>query len=220
MSRNEKTLIKIVTILVFAAMFMLALTTGCSSKTKVERGDLPFYDAYPSMQGSYKPFTIKNIYNFSDAAAIVSFVDGPEYFVKDIYLEPGSGEEAIYLKDGVKPVDSYQLYTVKIIQLLDDHDSGLTVDEVIKIKCKTEDINNNPFHLHIKDNPEQKFVLILYASTYHADEGYYAYSPQMQYYEKDGSVFSATKIGDMDQYSGLSIDQFTKVLKQIERRND
>jgi hypothetical protein len=207
---------KIMAVTMILFMMELASLSGCSEKKIVERGDLPYYNVMNPIVFIQKP-SLERIYQYAGAAVLVSYVDGPRFFIKDIPLEPGSGEEAIFLKTGVKPTASRQEFTVKIMQVLDDSDYNLKVDDEIKIRCNADNMSYNPYNLLIGKNPEQKFVIALLKSTHEDDKDCYEYSDLMQYYEKDGAVFSASKEGDMDEYSGMTVDEFANVLKKIEK---
>jgi hypothetical protein len=207
---------KIGAVTMILIMMGLVMLAGCSAKKTVERGDLPYYNILDPMF-SYKTLSVERIYKYLGAAVLVSYVDGPRYFVKDILLEPGSGEEAVFLKTGVKPSESRQEYTVRIVQVLDDSGYDLKAGDEITITGNADKMSYNPYNLLIGQNTEQKFVIAIGKSKYEDREDCYAYSSLMEYYEKDGAVFSASKEGDMDQYSGMTVEAFANVLKKIEK---
>jgi hypothetical protein len=215
-NNKSKVCMRMLAVIVILVMTFAVFMSGCSTKKTVERGDLPYYGVMNPAYSMKTP-SVERIYKYAGAAVLVSFVDGPRYFVKDVELAPGSGEEAVYLKTGVKTTVGRQEYTVKIIQVLDDSGYDLKVDEDIKIRCGTTDMDYDPFSLYINQDPEQNFVIFLYKSSKAEEADCFYYTQLMQYYEKDGVVFAASQDGDIDQYSGMTIEEFANVLKKIEQ---
>jgi hypothetical protein len=119
-----------------------------------------------------------------------------------------------YYKTGYNLTNKIYEYTVKTLKVIDDKKHHLESDEIIKIRCGIRNSTYDPFNLYVKQNPKQDFLLVIYKGNLVEDLSFY-YITKIQYYEKDGILYSTNAREDFEKYSGLTVDEFAEVLKQI-----
>jgi len=176
------------------------------------RIELPYYNLTNKYTGSmYMVKTLKESYNYADAAVIVSYVSGPLYYDSNELIEPGSSEEELFKDLNLSYEHKSYEFQVKIIQIVDNKSIAIKENDVITISHGYVDFDIDPFYNQIQINPNQRFLLFI--SDDFSDEGAFNYSTINQYYIKNNRVYSTNRNDVFNQYSGILSDQLSEKIR-------
>lgn len=147
------------------------------------RIELPFYNLTNQYSGSmYLVGSLKESYNYADAAVIVAFVGGPRFFESEKLIELKSVSKDIDKEwQSASKLITYE-FQVKIIKIIDKKTLSINENDVITVIHGYNDFDIDPFFNQGQKNSNQQFVLFISDDT--SDSGIFTYSTINQYYVK------------------------------------
>jgi hypothetical protein len=190
---------------------------GCRASSVPERGDLPYYSLANPLFSFVKVGTLEQEYENSSGAVIIKLIGNPQYYENDIYLEPGSAEEKIYLKSGATSPNTNKYYTFEatVEKVIDDRGLSIRPKDTITLKNVYCFSINDPLYQYQQVNQSQEYMIFLEQEDKDIDKNIFWYSIRAAYYVKDGVVFSTNDEESIDSYSGKEIDEFADVIKNL-----
>jgi hypothetical protein len=214
---NSKNIgIKLIITCFFLSMIVM-LASGCESTMPPSRGNLPYYPYSNPLFSLTKVGSLEQEYKNTLGAVIIKLMDNPQYYENEVYLVPGSAEEKLFLKSGVKTSDTNKYYTfeAKIVQVIDDRNLNLCPNDIITLKNVYSFSFNDPLYQYQQVSPSQEYMICLMQQNKDKGKNIFWYSDRVAYFIKDDAVFATNKAASIDMYSGKSIVEFTNILKAI-----